>query len=349
MNNVGLKVLILIQVFFTEYHQTAFMKIIPILSLFLLFILSTACEKEFIPETTYDGPELVVEGYISVGPGALPPYVILTKSIEYSSTIGSDILTDIFVHDAEVSISDGNNKVQLQELCVSDLQALPPFLRDAILQAIGIPNNFDSTGFDICVYTDLLGIVGLGVDVKEGGSYNLEIKTDDFNTVTATTTIPYAVIVDSLTYINHPSYPANDSLVEVAAHFKDPVGPNYYRGFSKRNNEPFYPSSTRGTNGSVSDDNIFDGQEFSFGVIRGQDPFGDFDFDTFGYFWRGDTVTFRAANIDYAHFRFWQTLEYNSGSQGPFGTYTRIESNIKGGLGIWGGMSYRDYTLMIPE
>lgn len=327
------------------------MKIILTLSLsFLIFILVNSCEKEFIPITTYDGPQLVVEGYISKGPDALPPYVILTKSIEYSPTIGSDLLNDIFVHDAEVSISDGNNKVQLQELCVSDLQVLPPFLRDAIIQAIGLPNiDFDSTGFDICIYTDLLGIVGLGVDVREGGTYDLEIKTEDFNTVTATTTIPYKVSVDSLTYLNHPSYPDNDSLVEVVAHFSDPIGPNYYRGFSQRNDESFYPSSTRGTSGSVSDDNIFEGQEFSFAVIRGQDPFDDFDFDSFGYFWRGDRVTFRASNIDYAHFRFWQTLEYNSGSQGPFGTYTRIESNINGGLGIWGGIVYDNYTITIPE
>ncbi|CAA6827569.1 MAG: Unknown protein [uncultured Aureispira sp.] len=327
------------------------MKIISALSIFfMLFLLVSACEKEFFPETTYDGPELVVEGYITKGPGALPPYVILTKSIEYSSSIGSDILSDIFVHDAEVSISDGNNKVQLQELCVSDLQALPPFLRDAILQAIGIPNiNFDSTAFDICIYTDLLGIVGFGIDVREGGKYDLEIKAANFNTVTATTTIPYVVSIDSLTYRNHPSYPSNDSLVEVVAHFKDPIGPNYYRGFSQRNDESFYPSSTQGTNGSVSDDNIFEGQNFSFGVIRGQDAFSDFDFDSFGYFWRGDTVVFRAANLDYAHFRFWQTLEYNTGSQGPFGTYTRIQSNIEGGLGVWGGLVYDEYTLTIPE
>lgn len=316
----------------------------------MFFLLVSACEKEFIPETTFDGPELVVEGYITKGAGALPPYVILTKSIEYSSSIGSDILSDIFVHDAEISISDGSNKFQLQELCVSDLQALPPFLRNAILQAIGIPNiNIDSTGFDVCIYTDLLGIVGLGIDVREGGTYDLEIKAADFNTVTATTTIPYGVLVDSLTYRNHPSYPSNDSLVEVVAHFKDPIGPNYYRSFSQRNDEVFYPSSTQGTNGSVSNDKIFEGQAFSFSVIRGQDPFSDFDLNTFGYFWRGDQVTFRASNIDYAHFRFWQTLEYNTGSQGPFGTYTRIESNIKGGLGIWGGISYNEYTLNIPE
>lgn len=327
------------------------MKITSYLSLLtLLIFISVSCEKEFIPETTYDGPELVVEGYISKGTGAFPPYVILTKSIEYTSSIGTDALNDLFVHNAEVHISDGTNRVRLPELCVSDLQALPDFLKDAIAQAIGIPAfNIDSVQLDVCVYTDLLSVIGLGLDIKEGGQYDLEIKTDNFGTVTATTTIPYSVPVDSLSYLNHPSYPANDSLVEVMAYFKDPIGPNYYRSFSKRNQEPMYPSGTRGTNGSVSDDKIFEGQSFSFAILRGQDPLGDFDFDTFGYFWRGDTVTVRAASIDYEHFRFWQTMEYNSGSQGPFGTYTRIESNINGGLGIWGGISYDDYTIVIPQ
>ncbi|BDS10304.1 DUF4249 domain-containing protein [Aureispira anguillae] len=316
----------------------------------ITILLSSSCEKEFIPETTFDEPELVVEGYISKGPNALPPYVILTKSIEYTATIGSDLLNDLFVHNAQVSISDGTNSVQLQEFCVSDLQILPAPLRDAIAQAIGLPAfDIDSIDLDVCVYTDLLGIVGLGLNIEEGGQYDLEIKTEDFGTITSSTTIPYSVPIDSLTYINHPSYPANDSLVEVLAYFQDPIGPNYYRSFSQRNREPMYSASARGINGSVSDDTIFEGQGFSFAILRGQDPLGDFDFDTFGYFWRGDTVTIRAACLDYAHFRFWQTSEYNTGSQGPFGTYTRIESNIKGGLGIWGGISYREKTLIIPE
>ena len=89
---------------------------------------------------------MVAEGYIHEGPNALPPYVILTKSIEYSSSIGLDALNDLFVHDAQVTISDGTNTVALQELCVSDLQMLPPFLQDAITQSLGIP-SVDSIDF----------------------------------------------------------------------------------------------------------------------------------------------------------------------------------------------------------
>ena len=325
------------------------MKIIRVISYLLLVLaLSTACEKEYIPETTYDGPQVVVEGYIQNGPGALPPFVLLTRSIEYSASLNQDVLNDLFIHDAEVLISDGDNTIQLFELCVSDLSFLPQFLQNAIAQAIGIP-PIDSLGFDICVYTDLGGILGLGLTVEEGRNYELTVIAEGFDTIRSKTTLTPRVNIDSLTYVDHPAYPNFDSLVEVRAHFQDPPGPNYYRSFSQRNQEAMYPAGTRGTNGSVSDDNIFDGQNFSFAILRGQDPFGEFDFDTFGYFWRGDTVTIRAASIDYEHFRFWKTTEYNTGSQGPFGTYTRIESNIEGGLGIFGGISYNDYTIIIPE
>ncbi len=319
--------------------------------LFIFFIGSfflLSCEKEFDPETTFDGPQLVVEGYIQVGPNALPPYVLLTKSVEYSSSINSGTLNDLFVHDAEVRISDGDSSIILQELCISDLSVLPPLLQEAISQALGLP-PIDSVALDICVYTNIFAAVGIGLNIASGRRYDLEIVAQGFDTLRSSTEIPMPVPIDSLSYANHPGYPNFDSLVEVLAHFKDPLGPNYYRSYSQRNDEPMYPSGTRGTNGSVSDDNIFEGQSFSFGILRGQDPFDDFDFDTFGYFWRGDTVVVRAASIDYAHFRFWQTLEFNTGSQGPFGTYTRIESNIEGGMGIWGGISYNDYQIIIPE
>ncbi|MCH2021110.1 MAG: DUF4249 domain-containing protein [Saprospiraceae bacterium] len=319
-----------------------------ILLLFVLYFMTLSCEKEFTPVTTYDGPQVVVEGYIYNGPNALPPFVILTKSIEYTSNVSLDILNDIFIHDAQVTVFDGTNSVQLPELCVSDLQFLPVFLQNAISQAIGLP-TLDSIDFDICVYTDIFGLLGFGINIEEGKTYDLEIITDDFGTITATTTLPSLVPLDSLKYNNHPSYPDNDSLVELEAYFTDPIGPNYYRSFTQRNDEQMYPAYTRGTVGSVSDDNIFEGQSFSFGLLRGSGPFDDLDIDTYGYFWRGDTVIVRTASLDYEHFRFWQTLEYNSGAQGPFGTYTRIESNIKGGLGIWGGITYDDYTITIPE
>ncbi|MEL6924369.1 MAG: DUF4249 family protein [Bacteroidota bacterium] len=53
------------------------------------------------------------------------------------------------------------------------------------------------------------------------------------------------------------------------------------------------------------------------------------------------------ANIDAAHFDFWSTLEFNAVNQGPFSAYTRIASNVEGGLGIWGGYSVSFYTVVV--
>lgn len=314
-----------------------------------LLLLLLSCEKEFTPQSAYKGPQLVVEGYIEAGQNPLPPYVLLTKSTEYSNLLGTDALSDLFVNDARVRISDGVDTVTLQEYCISDLQILPPALRDAVLQALGLPSFDPDTNIDICVYTDLIGLIFGGLNIREGGRYDLIVEAEGFGVVTATTTIPDLVNVDSLTYVDHPNYPANDSLVEVVAHFTDPIGPDFYRVFTKRNDEPFYPATSKATSGSATDDRLFEGRSFSFEIVRGQDQFGESSFETFGYFWRGDTVTFRGCNVDYEHFRFWQTIEYNSNSQGPFGTYTRVESNIKGGLGVWGGQVCRDYTIIIPE
>ncbi|MCP4442470.1 MAG: DUF4249 domain-containing protein [Aureispira sp.] len=310
-----------------------------------------SCEEEYIPESVFDEPEIVVEGYLESGPNALPPYILLTKSFPYTESFGPDKIAELFVHDAEVTISDGANTSTLTEFCLADLDNIFPGLKAAALQAIGFGNINGIENIDLCIYVDLPAIIGLSsLDLKEGGSYNLTIQADG-KTITSKTTIPYHVPLDTLYYANHQNYPENDSLVEFRGRFQDPLNEaNYYRIFTQRNRETMYAGGTRGNSGSVSDDKIFNGQAFEFVIQRGQSfTSGDFDIDTYGYFSRGDTVTIRAASLDYEHFRFWQTLEYNDGSQGPFGSYTRIESNIEGGLGIWGGLSYDDYTLIVPK
>ena len=320
-----------------------------LISLIAAFGLLMSCEKEFIPNTTFEQPDLVVEGYVEHGTNANPPYLLLTKSTEYRGLINASQLSDLFVHDAVVTVFDGDTTIALNEICLNDLDSLGTGLRDAALRALGVSDPDSLDGFNICLYTNLDLFIGLSsFQTQPGKSYTLTIKTGD-KTVSAVTTLPFLVPIDSITHVNHPGYPSFDSLVELQAFFKDPVGPNYYRSFTKQNNDPMYASGTRGTNGSVSDDLIFEGQSFLFPVLRGQAPNAAFDFDTYGYFWRGDTIVFRAASIDYNHFRFWKTLEYNTGSQGPFGSYTRVESNVEGALGLWGGIAFEDYTYVIPN
>jgi hypothetical protein len=308
---------------------------------FLLLLLS--CEEEYIPQDVFDKAEISVEGYIEYGDSALPPYVILTKSFPYTSTLSPEALNELFIHDAIVKVSDGTVEVQLTEICLNDILSFDSTLAEIIATSIGL-GGVDLGTLNYCIYVDIGRFLGSSALVPtQGNSYYLTVINGE-DTVRATTTIPPLIPLDSVFYVSHPDFPANDSLVEIRAKLRDfPNRADFYRIFTQRNREPMFAL----LGGSVTDDKIFDGREFEFPIQRGQPQTADFDVNTFGYFLRGDTVTVRSANLDYRHFRFWQTLEYNIGTQGPFTSYVRIESNINGGLGIWGGLSFGDYKLII--
>ncbi|MDP4819730.1 MAG: DUF4249 domain-containing protein, partial [Saprospiraceae bacterium] len=63
----------------------------------------------------------------------------------------------------------------------------------------------------------------------------------------------------------------------------------------------------------------------------------------------GDTVVVKWANIDQVQYDFWSSLESAVSNQGPFSTYTRVNSNVNGGLGVWGGLSARYYTIVVAD
>src|SRR5690606_16825761 len=104
-----------------------------------------------------------------------------------------------------------------------------------------------------------------------------------------------------------------DSLVSVYINFKDPdtLG-NFYRYFTQRNDEPLYAPVTS----SAYDDIVVNGQFISLPLERGQSRQADFDGNTYGYFWRGDTVTLKWCTIDNPSYDFWNTLE-NDGGDSP--------------------------------
>lgn len=308
----------------------------------LALLLFFACQKPYTPGTVFEEPSLVVEGYVTVSDsGALPPYVVLTRSFDFFGEIGPATLNQLFVHDADVRVVNGSDTLLLQEFCLDELLALSPELAQAAGTALGL-GPLDSLGLNVCVYTDPGFFVGApGMVPVEGGRYDLIIQHEG-QTISATTTIPFLVPLDSIGWVPHPDFPQNDSLVEVRAFISDPGNvANFYRSSTQRNQEPRYSGLQ-----SVVDDLLFNGQSFEFPVSRAESRAADPDLSTFGYFWRGDTVSIRIGNIDFEHFRFWQTLEADTGGgQSPFSSYVRISSNVNGALGIWGGYVYRDYLL----
>lgn len=319
-------------------------KLLPYLCILLGL---TACEEEYTPENFFTASEIIVEGYVENGNNALPPYVVLTKSMPYAGTINLSNLSDQFVHQAEVYIIHNNDSLRLTEMCLSDLALIDSTLSNSLLQGFGF--NLDSLGsFDYCMYVDMNGFINQrpSIPIVEHDEYHLYIKTSEGKILTSKSTLNPPVRIDSLTYAPHND-PNNDTLIQVYGHITDPINQaNFYRMFSKRNSEPMYTASSFATFSSVTNDNIFDGQTMKFDILRGGPAGREEDADTYGFFWRGDTITFRLAAIDEANFKFWQTVEFSSTGAGPFGTYLRTKSNINGGLGIFGAISYFEYTII---
>lgn len=305
-----------------------------LVSALLLICFLTSCETEFTPESIENAEQIVVEGYIEAGENAGPTYVILTKSLPFFDEINQETFNNIFINDAEVKVFDGENEFILSELCISELT---PEQMEIASEFLGVDAN--SEGVEFCVYIDLFQ----QITPEIGGRYDLTVKIGE-ETLTATTTIPELVALDSLKFIPSPGEDV-DTLAQLEAYVQDPAGiDNYYRYSTQINSEPMI-----GGVPSVTDDRLFDGQFFAFPIAKAERRDAEFNTTTYGYYFVGDTLTMRWANVDKEHFDFWNTLEFNALNQGPFSSYTRVDSNIEGGIGIWGGYATKYYTLIVEK
>ncbi len=318
-------------------------KIYKILIVFTLTVFVIACEREYTPVDLNTEPEIVVEGHIEAGDNAFPTYVILTKTVSFFENFDPNKLDNFFVNGAEVSVSDGSKSFNLQELC---LDKLNPAQKLIAAQAFGL--NPDSLqNIKLCIYLDLTGqLKGI-----EGKKYDLSIKAGS-KTITASTVIPKIVAVDSFVF-NKTFQNAYPDYRELGGYLTDPDGYNAYRLFAKVNKGNFVANAR----GSVVDDGIFDGKKsFRFqysNPVRRVIPKNETadekkKYQGTGGLWRvGDTVSIKWCNIDKAHYEFWNTLEAARNNQGPFSSYTKVTSNINGGLGIWGAYSVKQYNMIV--
>ena len=307
-------------------------KLIYISAIFMLLL--TACETEFIPEDAELEAELVVEGHIEAGANAALPFVLLTKSVPFFSEFDPAQIDNLFVHDAKVEVSDGNQTYAFTEFCLNDI---PDALKPIILDALGFDFDVDADFPNICAYIDNSGLLVGAV----GGQYDLRIEVDG-KLITATTTIPELVPIYDLKFIR-PTEFSPDSLLELRASIDDAAGvADFYRYFTAVNSEAFQAPFQ-----SVTDDAFFDGQTFEFPLAKAEPLVGAPGIDSFGLFTIGDTARIKWATMDEAHYRFWSTLEFNAVSQGPFSSYTIVDSNVEGGIGVWGGYAVEEYEQVV--
>ncbi len=305
-----------------------------------------SCTKEItgnLPDPTI---KLVVDGNIELN---TPPLILLTRTTKVFGDLNINDLGSFFEHNAEVWVKDvtAGDSVQLVEYCLRDLP-FPDSVKADLLKGIGII-AFDSNSVpNICVYSvpDVVNYFFNGTCNfygKENHTYSLSIKSG-LRFITATTSIPKTRPVNGLSTRPHPN-PANDSLVTVLVNITTPdtLG-NFIRYWTKRNSESFYPPLSQ----SVYDDKLFRGLTLDLPLERGQPENAKNDEKTYGFFWKGDTVTLKWATIDYKTYNFFYTLE-NDGSGNPFATQVKVKSNVEGGLGVFAGYGTTYATIVVPK
>jgi len=283
------------------------------LILALTSLLFASCEKDITVNFPQPPELIVVEGHIEPGGFA---YVHLTKNSSYFAPTDLATIMNYVILDATVVVSDG----QINDTLHLTLNpAIDPYFPISLLYVgttiIGQPNH----------------------------SYTLKVITKDGKTVTATTTIPSLIPLDSTWF----KVEANmDSLGFIWGHLHDPdtMG-NAYRWMVKRINH--YADGKQKDLGfiadlnSVFDDKVINGKSFDGNFNRphlSHDTSADNHNIENQMFKKGDTIVLKFMTIDQAHFKFWQTEGIAAqGSGNPFAAPTIIKGNIIGGLGIWGG------------
>jgi hypothetical protein len=296
-----------------------------------LLIFSFGCEKT-IEINKSIATSVVVEGYIEFGPEAFPPYVILTKDFVFRND--SIAINDLFITDAHVSVKDENDiNYILEKVCWADLS---PDEKNRLALSLGLNQNQFRN--DFCIYIDIFQ----KIKTEVGKRYDLNIEVDG-KKLSAATTIPRSVPLDSILW--KPT-PAASEFLQLRGFISDPgPEPDFYRYQTRINAEPFLSAFN-----SVTDDALFNGICcFQFPIPKGELRDPNLDPKTIGFYPKRKNLTIKWYNVDGPHFRFWRSLEFNQANQGPFATYTRVESNIKGGLGIWGGQNVRYYRFRIPD
>jgi hypothetical protein len=294
------------------------MKNIFFTSIFISIFLSS-CKKNIALNPGNLTDSFVVNASIE---NNMPPMIILTKSINYFSSLNPQLPDSSFVHRAVVTISNGTLTQQLTEYTHS----------------LG-------NGYNLYFYSNDSSNTTNAFKGQLNSSYSLTINSTGEN-YTATTTIPgLNEILDSLSWSLIP-FNIGSNNIQLFGKFTDPPGSgNYGRYFTEINNNGFLPAKN-----SVFDDEVIDGTTYTFLLQPGIDRNNPVPADS-NFFKRGDTVTVKLCNIDKATYTFWSSWEaaYQSNIN-PFSQSRNVIGNINNGaLGAFYGYAAVYKTIIIPQ
>lgn len=283
------------------------LKQLPILIAGFILI---ACEKELELDLPSVPPKVVVEGWIENGQHA---EIILSHTAPYFSKIDSTTIMNFAETRAKVTLNRGTE---------SEILTLKPG------RGYFPPYVYKSSE----------------ISGETGESYSIEIvyevdrKTD---TITATTTIPEPVGLDSVWFRKDPGMDTKGRLWLRLT--DDGSETNYYRILYKRKGKDtrYIP-----TNVSTFSDAMINGKTTEMGFLRGISSLISVEDEN--YFETGDTISVKFCTIDEVQFHFWNVYQSKVlASANPLATsHNQLQTNVKGGLGIWSGYGATYYLVI---
>ena len=277
--------------------------------LFVLVILAISCNQDDFSSEIDAESKIVVEGWIEEG---AVPQLILSSSIPIAQVVDSTNVLDRVIRSAKVTVSDGETTEVLR--VKKDEDRLSPFV------------YFGSE------------IIG-----KAGRTYTLKIEYLS-RVITATTTIPKTVALNSAAYVKNN---VTDTTGYIFIKFDDPINEKNYYQITTRvaEMEPIFVPAFYGN----LDDKNFDSPKISMQVNRGVLIFPKTKYKP--YFTDGDLifVKLRTMNKDVLDFwNSWQNEIVNS--RNPiYPSNISLKSNINGGIGIWAGYGQNTILIRTPS
>lgn len=275
-----------------------------------------------------------------------PAYVVLSKSQNFYSPIEEDILDNIIVDDAIVTIT--RNDGVTHKLTLINQEII-----DSIADELQIPNiesPFHSIYIDInSNFKDF---------AQNSYSYQLDINWNHA-LVTAKTTIPAPTIINSV-WCQCKETVGEEYKCYIWASIKDPdtLGNNLYATFKRlKSSDKIDPKFVRCAR-STRSDILFNGTNFTTYFSRSGKVAGN-DGGLLPFYGSGikedkpiekDVVLFKLSQIDNATYKFWRSLKMQDEmGENPFSEPINLVSNIKGGLGIWAGYGATYYKIPIVK
>lgn len=353
-------------------------------------IFISSCGFEFEKEIDFSQGntenKLVVEGVIQDG---YPAYIILTNSEPYFSPVGASSLADLYVKDAQVTVTNQYG-VTVDLININDI---PDFgiaqIDDAIDSiAISVPGFYIEWPINFLEEAPYSSAIG-----KFGEQYQLNVYHNG-DTLSATTIIPNEHQMDSIWFLNDETAPrvnlgniwfrysdpdtlGNTIMIEHKrlAHTKETQwGENPPEGVTpnsisvSQSSDPLFAKALwgfvrndfEGLNGTSFDTFFQRGNLSTF--LTGDFDDVVFEGDERGYFKSGqtilehdrpvypDTVLVKLSQIDYESYLFWRSLEYQAQSTGnPFAEPINLQSNVENGFGGFIGQAATYYKIICKE